>query len=250
MALGGNTNLGIRDGEVGVDSLRDGDALDGVTLRGIGSAERLVELHVRVERIVLGLHALLADAIIKRYGHLGLVGEELSQLEVGGEGVGAIVVGRPLLHALLKSAEAGRGVFALKVERSEVGKLDVEVALCCPAAVVGVFAQTELIEPHFTALVVSREVAHTDDDGLHLTQRRIAHHGHLVVGLVVVVGGVGLRVGSLAVGTGLVALAFQRGEGLERNIEHVVLGPYSLAVGGAVLVVVAGAVSFRGISYS
>ena len=108
-----------------------------------------------------------------------------------------------------------------------------------PATVVGVFAQTEFVEPYLATLLVAREIAHTDDDGLHLAQRRVAHHRHLVVGMAAVVGRIGARVGGLPVGAGLVALTLQGGEGFQRNVEHILLGPHKLAVGGAVLVVVA-----------
>ena len=65
MALGGNADTSVGDGEVGVGHLRHGDVLDGVALVLRASCvESVLQLHVGVERIVLRRGLLLGHAII------------------------------------------------------------------------------------------------------------------------------------------------------------------------------------------
>ena len=198
-------------------------------LRACG-VERVLELEVRIHGVVLRAEALLADRIVERCRHLGLVGEELSELDVGGDGILRRVVGGAFHDALFESAISLGGHLAHHVERGDVGELHVERALCGPSSLVVVFKQTELVDPHLAALDIGRKIPDTDDHGLHLAERGVTHDGYLVVGLVVGVGGVRHVVGSHPFRPCLVALLLELGEDGERNVEHVLLGPYGAAV--------------------
>ena len=195
----------IGEREVAVCGLGDGNRLDAVALVGIGGIEGILEFHVGVERVVLGAGLFLRDGVVERGGDLGLVGEELSEFEAGGDAVGLVVVGGALRDTVFESAEAFAHVAALDVDASEVGHLYVEVALCCPTAGVVVFAQSQFVDPHLAALGLARLVAHADNHGLHLAERRVTHDADFVGGPLFAVGSVETVVGGVAFGLGLVA---------------------------------------------
>ena len=203
-----------------------------------GSLERVVEEHIGVERIVLGTLALLGDRIIEGCRHLGLLGEELAQFQVGGKAGVELVVGAALIHAFLETAEAIRLILAGNIDGAEVGQLHIEVALCGPSALIVIFLESELIDPHLARLGVGREVAHTDNHGLHLTERGVTHHADAVGRIVLIVGGEEVVVGGVALSLGLVALLLHGGEHGKGYIEHVLLRPHDALVVGRVFVVV------------
>ena len=68
--------------------------------------EGIVKFHISVQRVVLGPYLLLGQRVIERDSDLGLVGEELAQLQVSSHRVAALVILRPLQHALLQSSES------------------------------------------------------------------------------------------------------------------------------------------------
>ena len=92
------------------------------------------------------------------------------------------------------------------------------------------FQKSEFVDPDFTALHITGVVANTDHHGLHFTQSRITHQGHLVVRMIAVISHERLRERSHAHCLGLVALLLQGGEHTHLDIEHIFLRPYSLAV--------------------
>ena len=133
LVLNADTCIGNR--EIGGDSLRHGDVLDGVVLLLAGRAlKRILEEHVGVEGIVFGAGDLLGDTVIERCRHLCLVGEELSEFEACGKRYVALVVGGALADTALQSAEALRDISALHVHGSEVRELYVEVAVGSPSS--------------------------------------------------------------------------------------------------------------------
>ena len=241
VALGLYADARIGEREVAVGGACDGKALDGVALVAVGShLEGVAQLHVVVERIVSRTGLLLGDAVVEGCADLRLVGEELTQFDIGRHAVGLEVVLRALGDALLQSTEALGEHAAGDVECAHVGELHVEVALCCPASAVVVLLQSEFVDPHLARLDFAREVAYAYHHGLHLAQRRIAHDGHLVLRTLLVVGREGCRIGGAALGTCHVAVFLQLGEGGERDVEHILLGPYQPAVLRVVVVLAGG----------
>ena len=84
-------------------------------------------------------------------------------------------------------------------------------------------------------------VAHSDHDGSHVLQRRVAEHGDLVLRLTrgVVVDDVRYRVAHTLVAApfSTVTGCLRVGQHLQRKVEHVVLRPYCCTVGGAIVVI-------------
>ncbi len=136
-------------------------------------------------------------------------------------------------------------IASLSVDSSEVGELHIEVALCCPTAAVVIFLQTELVHPDLSRLGLSRLVAHSDNHGLYLSKRRIAHNGHPVVGVVLVINGESTVVGRQSQSLSLVAFLFYRGEYACRNVKHILAWPHQPAVLDVVLVVSVGCSQFQ-----
>ncbi len=147
----------------------------------------IIKLHVGIERIVFRARLFLCDRIIKRSGHLCLVGKELSQLHVCRHAVCLVVILRTLGNAVFYSAETVGDDLSGSVDRADVRELDVESSLCCPSTLVVVFAQPQLVDPHLSRLDVSREVTHTYNHRLYLSKRRVSHYADLVVRIVFVV---------------------------------------------------------------
>ena len=235
--LNAHTHVGER--EVGVGGLAHGDALNGVALvLVLGSIEGVAESHIRVEWVVLGSFLVLRQRIIERSGNLRLVGEELSKLKAGCDRIRLEIVVGTRGDTLLETSEALRGVATLHVHGSEVGQLHVEVSLCSPSTFVVVFLQAQLVHPNLTALLLSTEVAHADNHRLHLAQRGISHDADLVLRTVLVVHREDAIVGRRSLRLRHVALFLDLREELERDVEHVLLGPHGSAVGNRIAVVV------------
>ena len=227
--------------EVARDVLRHGNALDGVALVA-RIIQRIGETHIRVERIVSRTDHLLRVRVVDRHRDLGLLGEELAQLHVGCDGIGLLRIGAALHDTLFQSTEAVGHIAARQVHRTEVGQLDVHGTRGRPSTVVVGLAQSQLVDPHLTRLQSGTQVAHTDDHGLHLAERRIAHDTDAVVRLVGVVVGVQLREARLR----LVSLSLQVREDVQIDVEHVLLRPDNRPVARRVPSIVAGRRQLQG----
>ena len=116
------------------------------------------------------------------------------------------------------------------IERAHVGELHVEVALCGPSATIVILFESQFVHPHLARLDFASKVAHANHDGLHLAERGVAHDGHFVLGVLLVVGTEGGGVGSPTLGACQVSVFLQLCEGREWNVEHVLLGPHLPAV--------------------
>src|SRR3712207_7251824 len=69
---------------------------------------------------------------------------------------------------------------SLDVQGAKVGELNVQVALCGPASVIVIFLETQLVHPHFSALLFGRFVPHSYDHGLYFAQCGVAFYGYPV----------------------------------------------------------------------
>ena len=110
---------------------------------------------------------------------------------------------------------------------------------CGPAAFVIGLAQSEFVDPYLARLRRWAQVPDTYYNSLHLRQRRITHHAHLIIGLVGVVFSKQGGVGGQSVGTRYVAFFLQRGKHVHIDIEHILLRPHQHTVGGHIPVVAA-----------
>ena len=136
--------------------LSDGYRLDAIAFVLIGSGiEGIVEAHIVVEGIIAGAHFLLGDGVIQGRTHLGLVGEELTQFERGGNAVRLLGIGRTLHDALFETSETIAHIAPCKVECTEVGELDVHRSRCGPTAVVVGIHKAQLVDPHLTRLHIA-----------------------------------------------------------------------------------------------
>ena len=106
--------------EVARQLTADGYRLHGVALVVAHGVEGLVEFQVGVQRVVLRPHLVFRHAVVQGHAHLGLVGEELAQFEVGRHRVCHAVLVRALHDVLLEPAEAVGHVAADKVDGAEV----------------------------------------------------------------------------------------------------------------------------------
>ena len=220
-------NAHIRKREVGRRLLRDGDRLNTVSLTTASRCvECILQFHIRIERIVLRATLSALHTIVDRCRDPRLIGEELTQIEVGRESVVARCLLLALVDALLDATEAIGDVAAVEIDGTKVGELHVEFSACGPASLVVILQQAELVDPHLTALLLTTEVAHTDDHRLHLAERRITDDGDLVGWLVGIVGHKGHAEAGRTCGLGLVACLLHGRKDLERDVEHVFLGPY------------------------
>ena len=232
MALVLDAHADVGEREVARQALADGYRLHGVALAGTHGVEGILQVHIGVEGVVLRPHLVLGHAVVEGHVHLGLVGEELAQLEICRHGVRLLVLVRALQHALLKSAEAVGHVAARQTDAAEVRQLNVEIARCCPAALVVILLQAQLVDPHLARLRRARQVAHADDHRLHLAQAGVTHDAHLVVGTVVVVLREQLVIAHATFAPELVACLLDAGEDADVDVEHVLVGPHLRAVVG------------------
>ena len=117
--------------------------------------------------------------------------------------------------------------------------MHVQSSLCCPAAFVIILFQSEFVDPYLTRLDTTGKVSHTDNHGLHLTQRRITHHRDLVLRFVFRIVRILSVIRSLPSCLRDVTLFLQLRKDAERYIEHILLGPHLPLVGNAVTIIVA-----------
>ena len=151
VTLGLDAHTHVGEGEVGVGHLGDGYRLDGVLLMLVGGTlQGIIEFHVTVERVILGAGLRLRDGVIERHRHLRLVGEELAEVETGGEAVGLVVVGGALGQSFLQSAESFGHHLTRKVDAAEVGELHVEGSRRCPSTLVVELEQAQFVHPDLT----------------------------------------------------------------------------------------------------
>ena len=239
VTLGLDAEAHVRQCEVGRGRLGDGNALYAVALVLVdGGVQRVVQFHIRVQRIILRPRLLLGDRVVERRRHLHLVGEELAQLEIGSHRVCLVVVGGTLGYAFFQSAKALGDNLTRHIDSTHVGELDVQVARSSPATLVDDFLQAQLVDPHLTRLRRSRQVAHTYHHRLHLAQRRIAHDGNAIVGIAGIVVRELHGIAGRTQGTRLVAGLLELGEQRQVDVQHVLLRPYGTAVLEVVLIIV------------
>ena len=218
--------------------LGDGDRLYAVALAAVeGRLQGVVEVHIGVKRVILRADGLLGVGIVEWRRHLRLVGEELAQLDVGGDAVRFLCFGAALHHGLLQPAKAVGDVASRHVQASQVAQLHVHGSAGRPSTFVVGLAQAQFVDPHFAALQCRAEVAHAHHHRLHFAQRGVSDDADAVVGLVGVVVAEELCVAGGALGASFVAGLLQCGEHGEVHVEHVLLGPHDGAVAGHVPVV-------------
>ena len=142
MPLGSNAHTHARQREVGVRGLGYGNAFYRVAFVAFNGIESVVETHIGVERVIAWARFLLCYRIVERRCNLGLIGEELAKVEVGGQTIRFIVVGGTLGHAIFQSAETITDILACEVYGTKVRQLHVQVSCCCPSASVVKLFQT------------------------------------------------------------------------------------------------------------
>ena len=185
--LGLDTHPHVGEREVARQPLGHGYRLHGVALVTAHHVKGFVEFHVRIEGVVLRPYLVVADGIVEGDGDLRLVGEELSQFQIGHHRVGLLRLVRTLQRTFLQAAEAVGHVASREGQATEVGELDVERARGSPSALVVIFLQAQFVDPHLARLLRTGQVSHADDHRLDLAETGITHNTDLVVGLVVVI---------------------------------------------------------------
>ena len=237
LGLNAETNVGQR--EVGRGRLGHGNVLYRVALLLAGSFEGVIQLHIRIQWIILRLGYLLGNRVVERCRHLHLLGEQLTQLHSGGQRVGLEIVSGACSHTVLQSTESLGNNFTREVHCADIRQLHVEGTRCCPTATIDDVLQAQLVDPHLTRLDASRQVAHTNHHGLDLAQRGVTHHADAVVGLVRIVVAIERGIAGGSQGAGLVAGFLHPGKDAEVDVEHVLQGPYGTTVVYIIFIIVA-----------
>ena len=116
MALGLNTYADVGQREVGRCGLGNGNRLNTVTLVVSHGIQGIIQIHIRIQRIILGARFFLRHTIVKRCRHLGLVREELTQLNICCQRVGLIIIRRALHHAFLQASESFSDNLSCQIE--------------------------------------------------------------------------------------------------------------------------------------
>ena len=187
VTLGLDTKAHIRQREVGIGCLGNRYALDGVAFVTIHYLQGIVQFQVGVQRVILRTGFLLRHRVIKRCCHLHLVGEELTQLHAGGQRVSLVVVLRTGSNTIFQTTKSFRDNLTRQVNRSHIGKLDVQGTRSSPSSMTDNIQQAQLVHPYLTRANGTIKVAHTYHHGLHLAQRRITHNAYLIIRMVWVV---------------------------------------------------------------
>ncbi len=240
MTLGLQSPTEVREREVGRRILRHGNVLNTISLTFAGRClEGILQAHIRVEGIIAWAHLLLRHGVVDGCRDLCLVGEELAELERGGDGIFLLSVGAALHDVLLQASKAVADVTPLQVDGSEVGELHVHRSRCCPTAVVIAVHESQLVHPYLTRLHITRDITHTDHHHLHLAQRRVSQHTHLVGRTVGIIFAIDLVERSGTRRLSQVTGFLQIGEDIEIHVEHIHRRPHHLAVGCGVFAVVA-----------
>ena len=203
-----------------------------------GTLQGIVQLHVGVQRVVLGTGMFLGDGIVEGCRDLPLVGEQLADFEVGGQRIGLVRVGIARCHTVLQSTEALSDYLSRQIDGADIGQLYVECSRGSPATLVDHVDEAQLVDPHLAGLDGAGQVAHTNHHGLHLAERRVTHDADAVVLVVGVVVGIERGEAGRTHGAGLVAGLLQLGEQREVDVEHVLQRPHGTAVVGIEPVVV------------
>ena len=156
VTLGLQSPAEVREREVGCRILRHGNVLDTVALTFAGRClEGILQTHIRVEGIIAWANLLLRHGVVDGCRDLRLVGEELAELERGGDGIFLLGVGAALHDVLLQASKTVADVTALQVDGSEVGELHVHRSRCCPTTVVIAVHESQLIHPHLARLHIA-----------------------------------------------------------------------------------------------
>ncbi len=238
MLLADDVDLHAAEGQVLAHLGVSGQRLQRVALLlGGQGIHGVLQLHVRVEGVVLGLYGLLAVAVVEREVHTRLLGQQAAQVYVRGDGIVDVVLVGAAHHALFDASEAGRLHLGGYVDRADVGKLHVQVALRGPSALVGELLQAQLVAPHLHALHRTAIVPDAYHNGLHLAQRRVAHDGDAVAGPFLVVVGEELCHAYQSQALLRIARLLQAGKDVQVDVYHVLLRPYGSASGSALGVV-------------
>ena len=169
-----------------------------------------------VERIILRRGGLLRIGVIEGNAHLGLLREELTQLDVGRHAILGKIVHASLRQRLIQGTEACGLDMTTQVDRTQIREGHIQVGLGCPSPSLIKVSHTQLIHPYLTALDGIAVIAHTDHDHLHLRQTRVTDDTDAVAGIVRVILGIDSGVADVALPLSfqLVTLQFQVGQGL------------------------------------
>ena len=153
VTLGLDAEAHIRQREVGIGGLGDGNALYRVAFMLVdGRIECIVQLHIRIQRVILRTCLLLGNRVVQRSRHLHLVREELTQLDIGGQRIGLVVFLRTGSHAILQASESLRHNLTRQVDGSHVRELHVQCSRCCPATCADHVHQAQLVHPYLARL--------------------------------------------------------------------------------------------------
>ena len=128
------------------------------------------------------------------------------------------------------------------LNRSEVREGHTERAIGGPSASLVEVGQAKLVDPDLAALEVLSVVADADHNRAHLSERRVAHHAHLIHLPLRIHLGIdrGKRYPRTTLALGSVALILQIGKHLGREVDHIAFRPNGGAVGLAAAIVSSG----------
>ena len=140
-------------------------------------------------------------------------------------------------YSLFKSAKSFGYHLSSKINRTKIRQLHVKCSRGSPATLIVCLKQAHLVHPYLTRFWISRDVAHTNNHGLYLTQRRITHHRNLIVGFAWVVIGKLPVVWCTAQRLWLIASLFNFRKHRQVYVEHILFWPHRLTVYCRILVV-------------
>ena len=239
VTLGLDAETHIRQREVSRCGLCYGNTLNTVTFLLVGSPiKRLVEFHIRIQRVVLRFRRLLGIGVVQRCSDLHFVGEQLTQFDGSSHGVSLVVVSSSRSYPFFQSTKALGDNLSSDIQRTNIRQLHIKGPRCRPTTIVDCILQTQLVDPHLARFDGSREVTDTNHHGFDFTQRRISQHGDAVVRLVRVVIGERHRITGGTHCTRLVARLLDLREDAKVDIEHVSQRPNGTAVVHIIFIVV------------
>ena len=88
--------------------------------------EGIVQIHIRIQRIILRFGNLLGDRVVERCRDLHLVGEEFTQFERCRQRVRLEIVGGACCHTVLQAAEALGDNLSGEVDGTEIRQLHIQ----------------------------------------------------------------------------------------------------------------------------
>ena len=219
-----------------VDRIR----LDGIALRvRIQVIQRLRHLDILVQGIILRRGCLFRIGIIERDAYLRLLGEELTQLQRGGDTELRIIIHPALRQGLIQRSETGSLDTSTRVDRTQIRERHAQVRVSRPTAILIEIGHTKLIDPDLTTLDLIRVVTHTDHDHLDLSQTWVTNDADRIAGIILV----SLRIdlietyASFTLTSEPIALQLQVGPGLQLKVEHIFRRPDLLLIGAVVRII-------------